>query len=107
MSSFSTRSIRWLARLIASRPAARDEVMPGIDVALDGELNVFVRDNENDGGDYMIRVCHSFFAADHGYPYLYYERPDEAMRPLADLGRGSSAGGSSRSISPVVTRSAS
>src|SRR5215471_14831435 len=63
------------------------------DVALDDELNVFVRDNENDGGTYMIRVCHSFFGADHGYPYLYQERPDEALRPLADLGLGSSAGG--------------
>ncbi len=63
------------------------------DVALDDQLNVFVRDNENDGGDYMIRVCHSFHGADHGYPYLYYERPDEALPPLADLGRGSSAGG--------------
>jgi putative membrane-bound dehydrogenase-like protein len=63
------------------------------DVALDAELNVFVRDNENDGGDYMIRVCHSFFGADHGYPYLYSERPDEALPPLADMGRGSSAGG--------------
>ncbi|MDA1055610.1 MAG: HEAT repeat domain-containing protein [Planctomycetota bacterium] len=65
------------------------------DVALDAELNVFVRDNENDGGDYMIRVCHCFFGSDHGYPYHYYERPDEAMQPLADLGRGSSAGGAS------------
>jgi putative membrane-bound dehydrogenase-like protein len=63
------------------------------DVALDEELNVFVRDNENDGGDYKIRVCHSFFGADHGYPYLYYERPTEAVPPLADLGLGSSAGG--------------
>lgn len=63
------------------------------DVALDAELNVFVRDNENDGGTYMIRVCHSFHGADHGYPYLYEERPDEALLPLADLGRGSSAGG--------------
>ena len=63
------------------------------DIALDEELNVFVRDNENDGGDYMIRVCHSFHGADHGYPYLYPERPAEAMSPLADLGRGSSAGG--------------
>ncbi|MDZ4687657.1 MAG: HEAT repeat domain-containing protein [Planctomycetaceae bacterium] len=62
------------------------------DIALDEELNVFVRDNENDGGDYMIRVCHSFFGADHGYPYLYAERPNEALAPLADLGRGSSAG---------------
>jgi len=63
------------------------------DVALDDELNVFVRDNENDGGDYKIRVCHSFAGADHGYPYHYYERPDEAQAPLADLGLGSSAGG--------------
>jgi putative membrane-bound dehydrogenase-like protein len=63
------------------------------DVALDEELNVFVRDNENDGGNYMIRVCHSFMGADHGYPYLYQEHPDETLAPLADLGRGSSAGG--------------
>ena len=63
------------------------------DVALDDDLNVFVRDNENDGGDYKIRVCYSFHGADHGYPYLYYERPDEALPPLADLGLGSSAGG--------------
>lgn len=63
------------------------------DIALDDELNVFVRDNENDGGKYMIRVCHSFMGADHGYPYLYEEHPDEALAPLADLGRGSSAGG--------------
>ncbi|MCA1685681.1 MAG: HEAT repeat domain-containing protein, partial [Planctomycetia bacterium] len=63
------------------------------DVALDEELNVFVRDNENDGGDYLIRVDHSFHGADHGYPYLYAERPDEALPSLAVLGRGSSAGG--------------
>ncbi len=63
------------------------------DVALDEDLNVFVRDNENDGGDYMVRVAHSFFGADHGYPYLYAERPGEALAPLADLGRGSSGGG--------------
>lgn len=63
------------------------------DVALDAELNVFVRDNENDGGDYKIRVCHSFFGADHGYPYDYYERPSYALAPIADLGLGSSAGG--------------
>jgi putative membrane-bound dehydrogenase-like protein len=63
------------------------------DVALDAELNVFVRDNENDGGTYMIRVCHSFFGADHGYPYHYYERPDEALPPIGNFGLGSSAGG--------------
>src|SRR5262245_39363694 len=63
------------------------------DVALDADLNVFTRDNENDGGTYKIRVCHSFFGADHGYPYLYSDRPDEALPPIADLGLGSSAGG--------------
>jgi putative membrane-bound dehydrogenase-like protein len=63
------------------------------DVALDEELNVLTRDNENDGGTYKIRVCHSFFGADHGYPYLYEEHPDEALPPLADLGLGASAGG--------------
>ena len=65
------------------------------DIALDDSLNVFVRDNENDGGDYMIRVNHCFFGSDHGYPYHYYERPDKPMPPLVELGRGSSAGGSS------------
>ena len=63
------------------------------DVSLDEDLNVFFRDNENDGGTYMIRVCHSFFGADHGYPYKYYERPDEALLPIGDFGLGSSAGG--------------
>jgi putative membrane-bound dehydrogenase-like protein len=63
------------------------------DVALDEDMNVFVRDNENDGGDYKIRLYHSFFGADHGYPYLYAEHPAEALAPLADLGLGSSAGG--------------
>lgn len=63
------------------------------DVALDAEQNVFVRDNENDGGTYKIRVCHSFHGADHGYPWFYDDRPDEALAPIADLGLGSSAGG--------------
>ena len=74
------------------------------DIALDDELNVFVRDNENDGGDYMIRVCHCFFGSDHGYPYHYYERPREAMPPLADLGRGSSAGGTTYLESAFPTK---
>ena len=63
------------------------------DVALDEEQNAFVRDNENDGGDYLVRIAHSFLGADHGYPYLYAEHPDEALAPLAVVGLGSSAGG--------------
>src|SRR3954469_19452923 len=60
------------------------------DVALDEELNVLLRDNENDGGEHRARVCHSFLGGDHGSPYHYYERPDGALPPLADLGLGSS-----------------
>ena len=63
------------------------------DIALDAELNVFTRDNENDGGTYMIRVCHCFHGSDHGYPYHYEERKAEAMPPIGDFGLGSSAGG--------------
>ena len=62
------------------------------DIALDEELNVLVRDNENDGGDYLIRVCHCFHGSDHGYPYLYRDAPLEAMPPLVEFGKGSSAG---------------
>src|SRR4051794_27196366 len=85
--------------ILRGRPDGRDlhVFAPGLgniyDVALDAELNVFVRDNENDGGDYLIRVDHSVHGADHGYPYLYAERPDEPLPSLAVLGRGSSAGG--------------
>jgi putative membrane-bound dehydrogenase-like protein len=93
------RLVLWGGGILRCRPDGSDlhVFATGLrniyDVALDAELNVFVRDNENDGGTYMIRVCHSFYGADHGYPYLYEERPDEALPPLADLGLGSSAGG--------------
>ncbi|MDB5337868.1 MAG: putative rane-bound dehydrogenase [Planctomycetaceae bacterium] len=85
--------------ILRCRPSGRDlhVFASGLrniyDVALDEQLNVFVRDNENDGGDYLLRIYHSYYGADHGYPYLYREHPDEAVQPLADLGRGSSAGG--------------
>jgi putative membrane-bound dehydrogenase-like protein len=85
--------------VLRCRPDGRDlhDFSSGLrnvyDVALDEELNVLVRDNENDGGTYKVRLCHSFFGADHGYPYLYEERPDEALAPIAELGLGAPAGG--------------
>ena len=63
------------------------------DVALDHELSVFVRDNENDGGTYKNRIYQSFHGTDHGYSCLYYEHPNETCLPVADVGLGSSAGG--------------
>ena len=85
--------------LLRCRPDGRDlHLFAGglrnvYDVVLDDELHVFLRDNENDGGDYLLRICQSFPGADHGYPYLYRDHPNEALSPLADLGHGSSAGG--------------
>jgi len=43
--------------------------------------------------DGAVYVMHAPLGADHGYPYHYYERPDEALPPLGDFGLGSSAGG--------------
>src|SRR5262249_4644940 len=39
------------------------------DLALDEELNVFFRDNENDGGKYKVRVLPSFPAGDQRHPH--------------------------------------
>ena len=77
------------------------------DVALDEELNVFVRDNENDGGDYKIRVCHSFFGADHGYPYLYARtRPTRRCRrwPTSASARRPAASATSKRQFPAEYR---
>ena len=73
--------------ILRCRPDGRD-----LHVFSTGLRNIYDI-NENDGGTYMIRVCHSFHGADHGYPYLYGPRPDEALKPIGDFGLGSSAGG--------------
>ncbi|WP_339742776.1 discoidin domain-containing protein [uncultured Rubinisphaera sp.] len=64
-----------------------------LDVCIDPYLNVFTRDNTNDGGGWDIRVTHILQGAEYGYPSWYANFAPETMPPLADYGGGSGCGG--------------
>ena len=55
-------------------------------------LDVITRDNTNDGGGWDIRLHHNTGLANHGYPSLFKNFPDELIQPLADYGGGSGCG---------------
>lgn len=63
-----------------------------LDVAIDPLMNIFTRDNTNDGGGWDIRLSHVLQTAHYGYPSLYKNFADEIMPPLADYGGGSGCG---------------
>lgn len=63
-----------------------------VDVAVDSYMNVYTRDNTNDGGGWDIRLSHVMQTADYGYPSLYKNFSAEIMPPLADYGGGSGCG---------------
>ncbi len=63
-----------------------------VDIAIDPFLNVFTRDNTNDGGGWDIRLSHVMQTANYGYPSQYINFTDEIMPPLADYGGGSGCG---------------
>ncbi|MEO0414548.1 MAG: ThuA domain-containing protein, partial [Verrucomicrobiota bacterium] len=56
-------------------------------------LDMFSRDNTNDGGGWDVRFHHLTPLADHGYPRLYMNFDKEVIAPLADYGGGSGCGG--------------
>ena len=55
-------------------------------------LNMFARDNTNDGGGWDVRLHHFSGLEDHGYPRLYKNFGEEHIQPLADYGGGSGCG---------------
>jgi putative membrane-bound dehydrogenase-like protein len=63
-----------------------------VDVAIDPFINLFTRDNTNDGGGWDIRLSHVMQTASYGYPSQYINFTDEIMPPLADYGGGSGCG---------------
>jgi putative membrane-bound dehydrogenase-like protein len=63
------------------------------DFAIDPELNIFARDNTNDGAGWDTRVSHFFQSAHYGYTQLYANFPDEIMPPLGEFGQGGATGG--------------
>ncbi len=64
-----------------------------LDVCIDPRLNMFTRDNTNDGGGWDIRLSHIVQGAHYGYPSLFKNFSEEMMLPLADYGGGSGCGG--------------
>jgi putative heme-binding domain-containing protein len=63
------------------------------DVAISPYLDLFSRDNTNDGKGWNTRFHHLTELASPGYPRLYQNFIDEIAQPLADYGGGSGTGG--------------
>ncbi|MBK1882272.1 c-type cytochrome [Luteolibacter pohnpeiensis] len=63
------------------------------DLAISPYLDLFSRDNTNDGKGWNTRFHHFTELANFGYPRLYKNFADEAARSLDDYGGGSGTGG--------------
>ena len=62
------------------------------DVAIDPYMNLFTRDNTNDGDGWDVRLSHVVPTGHLGYPSLFKNFVGEFVRPLADYGGGSPTG---------------
>lgn len=62
------------------------------DIAIDPQLNMFTRDNTNDGGGWDTRVSQLFQSAEYGYPRLFANFSDEIMPALGAFGGGGGTG---------------
>ncbi|MFM8287359.1 MAG: ThuA domain-containing protein [Planctomycetaceae bacterium] len=62
------------------------------DVAVSPRLDLFTRDNTNDGGGWNVRLSHVPHGAQMGYPSLFLNFGHEIIAPLADYGGGSPCG---------------
>jgi putative heme-binding domain-containing protein len=62
------------------------------DVAVDPQMNLFTRDNTNDGGGWNVRLSHVVPGGNYGYPRLFTNFPDEIIPALVDYGGGSPCG---------------
>src|SRR5262245_22930658 len=61
-------------------------------LAISPTIDIFARDNTNDGGGWNVRFHHMTGMTDHGYPTLFINFGDEIIQPLADFGGGSGIG---------------
>ncbi|GAB4051487.1 DUF7133 domain-containing protein [Spirosoma litoris] len=62
------------------------------DIAIDPYMNIFTRDNTNDGGGWNIRFSHQIQSGEYGYPVLFKHFTDEIIPALVDVGGGSGTG---------------
>jgi putative membrane-bound dehydrogenase-like protein len=63
------------------------------DLAIDPFLNLFTRDNTNDGAGWDTRVSHLIQSAEYGYTQLFANFTDEIMPTLGTFGGGGGTGG--------------
>jgi putative membrane-bound dehydrogenase-like protein len=61
-------------------------------IAIDPFLNLFTRDNTNDGAGWDVRVSHLIQTADYGYSQRFANFPDEIMPTLGAYGQGGGTG---------------
>ena len=64
-----------------------------LDACVDPYLNIFTRDNTNDGGGWNVRFSHIMQTAEYGYPSWYKNFHNEIFPTLKDYGGGSGCGG--------------
>lgn len=62
------------------------------DIAITPTMDMFSRDNTNDGKGWNTRFHHYVPMGDHGYPRLYQHFPDETVMALKDFGGGAGTG---------------
>lgn len=62
------------------------------DVAIDPYMNIFTRDNTNDGAGWNIRFSHQIQSGEYGYPLLFKHFTEEIIPALVDVGGGSGTG---------------
>jgi putative membrane-bound dehydrogenase-like protein len=63
-----------------------------LEAAVSPLLDIFARDNTNDGDGWDVRFHHSTALGEHGYPTLFKNYTDETILPLAIYGGGSGMG---------------
>jgi putative membrane-bound dehydrogenase-like protein len=63
-----------------------------LEAAVSPLLDVFARDNTNDGDGWEVRFHHATALGEHGYPTLFKNFTDETIAPLDIYGGGSGMG---------------
>ena len=62
------------------------------DVTVDPFMNVFTRENTNDGIGWWVRFSHYIQSGEFGYPSLYTNFPEEMLPALGEYASGSGTG---------------
>ncbi len=62
------------------------------DVAIDPFMNLFTRENTNDGVGWWSRSFHYIQSGNYGYPSLYTNFPEDMLPSLGEYGSGSGVG---------------